>query len=43
MGKVRTSNPQIEPKTAEIEGTSVGGTYETEEMQRRKKVDLPAP
>ena len=21
------------PKTAEIEGTSVGGTYETEEMQ----------
>ena len=33
MGKVRTSNPQIEPKTAEIEGTSVGGTYETEEMQ----------
>ena len=33
MGKVRTSNPQIEPKTAEIEGTSVGGPDETEEMQ----------
>ena len=33
MGKVRTSNPQIEPKTAEIEGTGGAGTYETEEMQ----------
>jgi hypothetical protein len=33
MGKIRTSNPQTEPKTAEIEGTSVGGTYDTEELQ----------
>lgn len=33
MGKVRTSNPQIEPKTAELEGTGGAGTYETEEMQ----------
>lgn len=32
MGKIRTSNPQIEPKTSEIEGTNKGGTYETEEM-----------
>lgn len=33
MGKIRTSNPQIEPKTAEIEGVGDSGTYETEEMQ----------
>lgn len=33
MGKVRSSNPQIEPKTAEIEGAGGAGTYETEEMQ----------
>ena len=32
MGKIRTSTPQIEPKTSEIEGTNKGGTYETEEM-----------
>lgn len=37
MGKIRTSNPQIETKTGEIEGTNDGGTYETEELQLTTK------
>ena len=37
MGRIRTSNPQIETKTGEIEGTNDGGTYETEELQLTTK------
>lgn len=37
MGKVRSSNPQIETKTTEIEGTNDGGTYETEELHLNTK------
>ena len=37
MGRIRTSNPQIETKTGEIEGANDGGTYETEELQLTTK------
>lgn len=37
MGKIRSSNPQIETKTGEIEGTNDGGTYEIEELQLATK------